>query len=228
MFDDEQEGTETPIDWGKIATDALTGGLMLAGGYRTVNGYEQMGVAAQMAGERKAQALQFEADQYDEVAGKGVAISQRRAWEERRKARLAQSRLVAVVSAQGGSAQDVIDLSARISTDAAYRAAVAAYEGLDNARTARLQAAGKRFEAATAREQGNLTSAAYMTMGTSAKVQTATSLAAKYAPEIVSGVTKIAGGLIDEFFSDSGDNPPEAHGDAMSAGNDLGFFNWDG
>lgn len=227
MFDDN--ANDDPIDWGKIASDALTGGLMLAGGYRTVQGYESMGVAAQMSGQRKAQALEFEADQYDEVAGKGVAISQRAAWDERKKGRLAQSRLVAVVSAQGGTAQDVIDLSARISTEAAYRAAVAAYNGLDNARTARLQAAGKRFEAATAREQGDLMSAAYSTMGTAAKVQTATSLAAKYAPEIVGALGKIGGAVVDEVFSnDNPDSYADDDSEFSVSTEDFGFFDWEG
>lgn len=214
------------IDWGRIATDSLTTGLILAGGHRTVSGWDQLGDAAWVTAERKATALNFEAEQLLERAGQARAVSQRAAWEERRRGRLAQSRLVALVAAQGGSATDVIDLSARISTEAAYRASVATYEGLDRARTFRLESAGKRYEAGLALEEGRLQQSAYSALASAAKVDTATTLAQKYAPEIVRAVSGAAGELVDAVWPDSG-SEAQVSGDAMSQGNDLGFFNWD-
>lgn len=215
-----------PIDWGRIVLDSLSNGLILAGANQELDGYDRLSQTAALIGVEKGAALDFEAAQYDEKAGQAVAASQRAAWNEKRNGRLVQSRLVALVAAGGGSATDVIDLSARISTEAAYRAQTATYQGMDAARTARLQAMGKRYEAAIAVQQGQEKADAYTALKSGTKVEVASTLASKYAPAIVSGVNAGVGALVDWVSADSADSPPPAVGDAMSPANDLGFFNW--
>jgi hypothetical protein len=76
--------------------------------------------------------------------------------EERRRARLAESRALAVAGASGAGASDptVLDIMGGIAEEGEYRALNALYTGEDRARGMEGNAAARRFEADQARRAG--------------------------------------------------------------------------
>lgn len=103
-------------------------------------------------------AAQFEAEQLEQKAGQSIAVSQRVAREEVRKAELAQSRALALAAASGGGASDptVVNIIAGLAGEGAYRQMVALYEGEDRARSYRLNADARRYEGKSARKAGTI------------------------------------------------------------------------
>lgn len=122
-------------------------------------GQIEQGRSARRRGERAAWAMEFQAQQAEEQAGTAIAISQRGAMEEERKASLMTSRALAVAAASGGGVSDptIINLIARTRGEGAYRSGVVLYEGESRARQLRLQAQAYRVSGAdaiaTGREQ---------------------------------------------------------------------------
>jgi hypothetical protein len=103
-------------------------GLTAAGTLMGVGGQVYAGLAADRAGQSEAQQLQYAARATRES-------SQRAAAEERRQARLAQSRGLAVAAASGGGASDVtvVNTLADVAKEGEYRALSALYEGNEKA-----------------------------------------------------------------------------------------------
>lgn len=97
----------------------------------------------------EAKQLKSEARQLEAKAGTERAISQRQAMEERRQARLAASRGLAVAAASGGGADDptVVNTLANIAGEGEYRALTALYNGEETARGDEAQAKARRKEA---------------------------------------------------------------------------------
>lgn len=102
--------------------------------------------------------LNLQAGQLDVQAGKERASSQRRAIDERRQARLAASRALAVAAAGGGGADDpsVVNAIAGIDEEGSYRALAALYDGEENAQGMEAEAAAKRRGAKSVKTAGVL------------------------------------------------------------------------
>lgn len=104
----------------------------------------------------EAKALNSQARQYDDMAGNTRATSQRSAREERRQARLASSRGLAVAAASGGGASDptVVNMMADLEGEGEYRALSAMYEGETQARQYEAEAQARRKEAKNVKRAG--------------------------------------------------------------------------
>lgn len=94
----------------------------------------------------EAKELRREAAQLEAQAGLERASSHRQAIDERRQARLAVSRGVAVAAASGASADDptVVNTLAKIEGEGEYRALTALYSGEESARGMEAEAAARR------------------------------------------------------------------------------------
>lgn len=109
----------------------------------------------------QANELRMQATQLDAQAKDDRASSQRRGSEERRQAKLAGSRALALAAASGGGADDpsVVNLIAGIEGEGEYRALSALYEGETEARSKEEQAAANRRGAKSAKTAGALKAA---------------------------------------------------------------------
>lgn len=119
-------------------------------------GLLERGRLARIQAERAKIRADFMAWQADRQAGRVLAISQRRAIEERRMGDVAASRALAVAAASGGGVSDptIVKLMADTQGEAFYRASVSLYEGEAEARQLRLNAQAKRLEGAESLEEG--------------------------------------------------------------------------
>lgn len=101
-------------------------------------------------------AAKAEARQLETQAGLERATSQRQAMEERRQARLLNSRALAVAAASGGGADDpsIVNLMSDIDGEGAYRALAALYEGETEAQGMEAQAKARRKEGKNAKIAG--------------------------------------------------------------------------
>lgn len=106
----------------------------------------------------KAADLRFQAEQLEAQAGLKRATSQREAIEQKREARLAQSRGLAVAAASGGGADDptVVNILAGIEGEGEYRALTALYNGEETARGMEAQAGANRRSASSVKKAGLL------------------------------------------------------------------------
>lgn len=106
----------------------------------------------------QAKDLKRQANQFDDMAGNTRASSQRAAREERRQARLAASRGLAVAAASGGGASDptVVNMMADLEGEGEYRALSAMYEGETQARQYEAEAKARRKEAKNVKRAGLL------------------------------------------------------------------------
>lgn len=97
----------------------------------------------------EAKELRTEAGQLDQQAGQDRASSQRTGAEQKRQAKLLQSRALAVAGASGGGVNDptVVNILANLEGEGEYRMLTALYEGEEEARSKELQAAARRREA---------------------------------------------------------------------------------
>lgn len=122
-----------------------------------------------VAADARSDALKGEASQLGYLAGQDRASSQRSAYEERRNARLLQSRALAVAGASGGGVSDptVVNLMARLSGEGEYRALTALYEGEEQARQREAEAKARRKEAKSTKTAGYLSAAGSVLQGAS-------------------------------------------------------------
>lgn len=166
--------------------------LTLVGTYMQVQGQQQQGEAARLAGRNQRVADVFEAAQIDQHAEHVVAVSQRQALEERRQARLMQSRALALAAASGAGASDstVVRIMSDIAGEGAHRAQLALYGGKEEARKLRLSAQAKRYGGALAEQAGLDAESAANT----AAIATAFSGAASASLQARYGAKKPAGG----------------------------------
>lgn len=119
-----------------------------------------VGAAVKIASSRQnaknqANLAQFQSEQLGVNAGQAQAAAQHNAVDIDRQTQLNASRALAVAASSGGGASDptVVTLLAQNAADGAYRKATALYEGDDQARSLRLQAAG--VDAGSKIAQGN-------------------------------------------------------------------------
>ena len=104
----------------------------------------------------EARELRKEAAQLDIRAGLERASSHRQAIDERRQARLAASRGLAVAAASGGGADDptVVNELAKIEGEGEFRALSALYSGEESARGTESEADAKRRAAKSTKKAG--------------------------------------------------------------------------
>lgn len=160
----------------------LPAALTVLGMFTQKQGSDQAGRAAAANGARTQAADYFTAAQLDQQAGQSMASGQRQALEQKRQAKLVQSRALALAAASGAGASDpsIIRLMGRIGAEGAYRAGVAMYQGEENARLLRLKAAGARYEGDAALAGGYEKQSAYQTQGTSSLLSGAGTLFSRY------------------------------------------------
>ena len=127
----------------------LPAALTVIGSLSKTLGILGQGAAGVKAAERRKQAAEFEAAQLDQNAGQAKAAAQRVAYQKGVEGDLMLSRLKALAAASGGGATDptVLNLQAGLMHQKAYNLAAALYRGEDDARTMRMQAAAKRYQA---------------------------------------------------------------------------------
>ena len=104
----------------------------------------------------EAKDLKRQASQYNDMAGNTRGTSQREASEQRRRARLAASRGLAVAAASGGGASDptVVNMMADLAGEGEFRALSAMYEGETQARQYEAEANARRKEAKNVKRAG--------------------------------------------------------------------------
>ena len=111
-------------------------------------------IGAIQSGKAQNATAQYQAAQL-EAAGKAEqATSQREAEEQRRQARLMQSRARAVGAASGGGID--LELAGDIEAEGEYRALTALWEGTEAAKGRQAQAGAARFEGQAAKKAGYL------------------------------------------------------------------------
>mgnify|MGYP001606871182 CR=1 FL=1 len=105
---------------------------------------------------QEARQYRSAADQLDVQAAQQRAMSQREAIDQRRQARLATSRGLAVAAASGGGADDpsVVNLLADLEGEGEYRALTSLYNGEEQARAKEVQATDYRSAAKNAKTMG--------------------------------------------------------------------------
>ena len=121
--------------------------MMVASTVFSVAGQQSEGRAAQ-------QAANFEAAQRDQAAGQTRASSQREAEDQRRQARLVNSKLQANAGG-GGLDTGVVNMAADITGEGEYRALSALYEGEESARGLEMGADQARARGKAARKAAN-------------------------------------------------------------------------
>jgi len=178
------------LDWAEWAIPALN----IAETIADTSSALSRGKATEVVGARKRQAAEFEAAQLRQQAEQAGGIGMQVAADEVRKTMLVNSAALARAAASGAGASDptVLNVLARTASVGAHRAAVAMYQGEEQARVARLRATAAELE-------GDI---AVSDAGRSAT-------AAKYtaASTLLSGATKGLS-LYDKYFSSpqSGDD----------------------
>lgn len=162
-------------------------------------GLRESGRLARIQGQREEVAGQFMSWNAEREAGLAIAISHRRAAEERRQADLVASRALAVVAASGGGVTDptVVRLIAGARGEGVYRANVALYEGEAVARRTKMEGIFRPISNSGARAAGYDAAA----LGTLAGG--AMSLYAKYGMN-GPGVSPSGGGSGDAALLDAG------------------------
>lgn len=114
-----------------------------------------------LSGRAESKQLKSQARQLEAMAGNTRGTAQRSAREERRQAKLASSRALAVAAASGGGATDptVVNIMADLEAEGEYRALAQMYEGEEMARSQQAEALARRKEAK------NVKRASYMKAG---------------------------------------------------------------
>jgi hypothetical protein len=143
---------------------------------------------AKYEGAAQQQVANFQAKQLERKAGQERAVSQREAIEERRRARLARSKALAIAGASGGgTGGTAADILADLTAEGELNAGAALYEGEETARGLETQAAATRAEGKYASSAGsyaakNIRRAGYLSaVGTT--MQGAASMYSKYWPQ---------------------------------------------
>lgn len=173
-----------PVTIALVATAAST--VLSAGG-----AYAQ-GVQAKRSADYEANHMQVN-------AGQERAMAQRKAIEDRRAGRLAESRLQATAAASGGGASDptVVNLAQDIGAESEYNALASLYEGEEQARSLEGAASLRRYEGKMAKKAGTLKAISTVIGG-------AGSMASKYGgsgPDYYNSSTGSAGASSSRFRS---------------------------
>lgn len=112
-------------------------------------------IGAIQGGKAQQASANYQAAQLEAAGKTERAIAQREAEEDRRQARLMQSRARAVGAASGGGID--LELAGDIAAEGEYRALTSLWEGEEAAKGRKAQAAAARFEGKQAKKAGYLT-----------------------------------------------------------------------
>jgi hypothetical protein len=125
------------------------------------------GVGTILSSRAQAKQLKSEAAQLDAQALTEQASSQREAVEQRRNARFAQSRALALAAAGGTSASDgdIEKIISDIAGEGEYRALSALYSGDEQADSLKAQAKARRKEAKNVKTAGLISAAGTLLEG---------------------------------------------------------------
>jgi len=128
----------------------IAGTLLNLEGGQQVSQSQVNTLSQQATNERLA--AEFEAQQLEYQAGQTLASSQKAAIEQRKASALLASRALAAAGASGAGASDptVIDIISNIDGEGAYRAALALYEGEEQARSMTVAATARRLGGSSA------------------------------------------------------------------------------
>lgn len=161
-----------------------------------------------LAGQKRKEAADFEANVLEVQATQKIAAAQRDMLDVQRITRLAESRAQALSAASGGGATSptALNIIGNLSREGAYNAARALYSGEETARTMRLQAFEKRQEGEFAEIGGNMQAEAAQGRGKAAELQS-------YA-----NILGSVGGLYGKYGG---------RGPGSSGGGSSGGMNWD-
>lgn len=180
----------------------LAPALSATGTILSASGQLSKGNATVEAARRRQVAAEREAVQHEQLATEAIGSSQVQASIEARNARYIQSTAIARAAASGAGVSDptVVNILAKLSTEGAYRQAVALYQGEREAGVERERAYAARYDAASGMADAQAAQRASKTAAISTLIQggaQATSLYAKYwtAPEASAGAT-----LPDDVF----------------------------
>jgi hypothetical protein len=116
-------------------------------------------------GRAEAKAAGAEASQMEQRALSVRAASQRKAMEETRQGRLAESRAQALAAKSGSGGPTVVDIVSDLAKEGAYRHAVALYEGESGARGLEYGAGIRRYQGKLARRAGYMGALSTALMG---------------------------------------------------------------
>lgn len=192
----------TPVLFGSGAGAAATTGLIGTGGSFALMPALQtastvLGAFGQIRqGQAAEQQAKHRALQLEQKAGQERAASQRKSIEARRRARIAESRALALAAASGGGASDptISNLMAGIAGEGEMAAQTAVYEGEERARSAEYGATMARYEGKQAKQASRI-GAATTILGSAAKL--GKGLMEKYAPSPVPAASTAYNGIPD-------------------------------
>lgn len=138
---------------------SLTGGLLLASTASSIMGQQQAGSQAKKISKIQAGQLEENANLLDYSANATEATGINAASTEKRKAKLIESRILALNAADGGSSTDknIAELLANTSAEGEYNALNAIYEGSSRATQIRNEAISNRNQAKITRYTGKET-----------------------------------------------------------------------
>lgn len=156
--------------------------MAVAGAVSSIAGGFSAASAAKTTAQRQKTEADFEAAQMAQAGGQAIASSQREAIEQRRQARLLQSRAIAISGASGAGVTDpsVLNLIGDIAGQGSYRAAVALYQGEDKARQLNMGATAKLYEGDVALETGRNKAKAYQLQGITGALGSASTLFGRF------------------------------------------------
>lgn len=119
------------------------------------------------AGAAQQESANYIAEQEETAAGQERATAQREAIEQRRQARIASSRALAVAGASGAGVTDptVTNIVGDIAGEGEYRALTALYRGEDRARKLETDAALKRMGGSDAAQASKLEAGSSLLQG---------------------------------------------------------------
>lgn len=178
------------FDFGKVFSPQYIPAIVTAfsAGLKSF-GLREQGKAAVESAERRQQAAEFDAAQLAINAGQAKAAAQRAAYFKG----LEGQRLVSAIQARagaGGSDPTVLNIIGQAMAQKSYNVQSTLYGGDEKARTFRMQAAGKRHDAALAVRDAKASKRGYQFAALGALVEGGSSLYSKYWPK----ETALAGG----------------------------------
>lgn len=163
-------------------TEFLPVAMNLMGSFMGKEGADTAADATRTQSILQRRAAEFTALQLEQRGGQAEAIAQRKARADNLNTELITSRQLAVAAASGGGASDptIINLIAKTNAVGAMRSAIDLYEGEEQNRQLRLQAAAKRYEGDLGVQASESKASAYETQGTASLLSGFGSLFAKY------------------------------------------------
>jgi hypothetical protein len=181
------------MSWVNIAVAAVT----VIGTAVSASSQKKAAKAEKAAAAKRQDAANVEAAHMDQQAGLSIASAQRTMLEERKNARLLESRAQAVAAASGAGASDttVVNVISRIAAEGAYRSSVALYDGVERARQLNIGADIRRAGGDLQAEYGRSAAKAMEIAAVGTIFQGASSIAARYATRTKTDTT--SGGLSD-------------------------------